>query len=102
MKVVTQRVYVFDDGSELIAPQHVEDFVRLALDRGMTHPNGSLFIDAIKFLRAEFGLDLKNAKDLVNYWRGPKKLDQASEKAFGQQFEQPVGELVRKQQENAA
>lgn len=74
MKVETQQVVTFDDGSALIVPQHVEQFVREALMRGKAHATaeiyGGIHIHAIKFMRAEFGLSLKNAKDLVDYWRG--------------------------------
>lgn len=70
MKVETQQVVTFDDGSNLIVPSHVQDFVREALASKYTNPDSIIHIHAIKFMRAEFGLSLKNAKDLVDYWRG--------------------------------
>lgn len=70
MKVETQQVVTFDDGSKLIVPQHVQDFVWEALAVKHPNPDSSITIHAIRFLRAEFDLSLRNARELVGYWRG--------------------------------
>ncbi len=95
MEVETKRVFIFDDGSELVVPQHVEDFVCVSLARTNAHEKTSVVIDAIKFLRAEYGLSLKNAKELADYWRGTI----AGTRGL---YEKSLGELLRDKLDNAA
>lgn len=70
MKVETQEIATFDDGSKLVIPAHLKAFITESLNAAQLANVSGFHIHAIKFLRAEFGLSLRNAKDLTDYWRG--------------------------------
>lgn len=69
MRVETQQVVTFDDGSQLTVPPHHEAFIKESLHAAQLANVSGFHIHTIKFLRAEYGLSLRNAKDLTDYWR---------------------------------
>lgn len=68
MKIETQEIATFDDGSQLVIPAHTKAFINEALNAARLANSTGFRIHTIKFLRAEYGLSLRNAKDLTDYW----------------------------------